>query len=312
MKFLITGANGFIGRGLCNYLSNKNIQYVPVVRKPCDIPHSIALLPGDEAGWHRVLMDCDTVVHLAGQSFIKKNDVDKLLTLKQNNIDFALLTCQRALKAGVKRFVFLSSAKVHGEKTNFGESFIPEDPMNPKDPYAKSKVEAEQKLQDLVKDSNIELVIIRPPLVYGPGVKGNFASMLFWVKKGIPLPLSDVNNQRSLVGIENLSSFIALCSDRSLSPKAANQSFFVTDGKPLSTAEMFRQIAYAFGKKTKFFYFPLQLMELALSLIGKSSIADRLFSSFVLNDKKSYEFLGWTPPVTMVEQLQRMYFVETD
>lgn len=312
MKFLITGANGFIGRGLCTYLSNKNYPFVPVVRKPSDILNALLLTDQDDFGWHQALVGCDTVIHLAGQAFAKKNDAAALLELKQSNIEFALVTCRRAIKAGVKRFVFLSSAKVHGEKTSAVERFTPEDPMDPKDPYAVSKVEAEQKLQELVKDTDIELVIVRPPLVYGPGVKGNFASILTWVQKGIPLPLSAANNQRSMVGIENLSSFIALCSDRSLSPRAANQSFFVSDGKPLSTAEMLRLIAYSFNTKVKLFYVPLQLMRLALDFIGKSSIADRLFGSFVLDDTKSFEFLGWTPPVTMVEQLQRMYFVKTD
>lgn len=310
MKLLITGANGFIGRGLCAYLSNKNIQVIPVVRRPCDLPNSIVLSADDETGWMQALQGCDTIVHLAGQALTKKNDEAALLALDRNNVDFAVLMCSRAIKAGVHRFVYLSTAKVHGESTNLGKSFAPEDMLAPQDAYAVSKSKAEQKLQDLVRNSNIELVIIRPPLVYGAGVKGNFASLTNLVQKGIPLPLAGVNNQRSMVALENLSSFIYLCADRFLSPKAANQVFLISDGKPISTVDLLNQIASSFGTRARLFYIPVWLMRLGFRLIGKSSIADRLFGAFVLDDKKNHELLGWIPPLTMAEQLQRMRFVK--
>jgi len=171
MKILITGANGFIGSSLCAYLSDKNIQHIPVVRRPCDFTHSIVLSDEDEVRWDEALKGCDTVVHLAGQALFKKNDEAALLALHQNNVDLALNVCRRAIHAGVRRFVFLSSAKVHGDKSKTGESFHTDDQPAPQDPYAKSKWEAEQKLRNLVKDTCIELVTIRPPVVYGECVK---------------------------------------------------------------------------------------------------------------------------------------------
>ena len=311
MKLLVTGANGFIGRALCAYLSDKNIQVIPVVRRPSDLPGSIVLSDEDENSWAQVLQGCDTVVHLAGQAFIKKNDDAALSDLRLSNIDLAVKVLNRAIEAGVGRFVFLSSAKVHGEKSKLGESFNTEDIFAPQDFYAKSKCEAEEKLRHIAKATNIDLVIIRPPVVYGNGSKGNFASLINWVQKGVPLPLAGATNRRSMVAVENLSSFITLCADRSCSPNAANQVFFVTDGKPVSTVDLLKLIASAYETKARMFYIPVWLMTLVLRLIGKSSISDRIFDSFVLNDKKCQELLGWNPPVTMMEQLQRMRGAKT-
>jgi nucleoside-diphosphate-sugar epimerase len=312
MKLLITGANGFIGRALCAYLSDKNIEVTPVVRRPSDLVESIVLSDVDEDSWAKALQGCDTVVHLAGQAQIKTNDENALLALHQSNVELAVMVLKRAIQAGVGRFVFLSTAKVHGEKSKIGKSFTTEDTFAPQDPYAKSKCEAEQKLMHMAKDANIELVIIRPPVVYGKGVKGNFASLIKCVQNGVPLPLAGAKNLRSMVAVENLSSFIAHCSDRTLSPKAANQVFFVTDGNPVTTADLLKLIASANGTKARIFYIPMRLMGFGLWLIGKSAIADRLFGSFVLNDKKCQELLCWNPPVAMTEQLQRMSVAKTD
>lgn len=310
MKVLITGANGFIGRALCTYFAERNIQTVPVVRKRCDLTNFVVLSNSDEQGWHQALKDCDAVVHLAGQSELKKIDQTTLNELRQNNVEIALAMCHRAIEAGVQRFIFVSSAKVHGEQSPEGGYFTPDSSFMPLDPYAASKVEAEQQLQNLVRNSSIELVIIRPPLVYGPGVKGNFASMVKWVLKGVPLPFSGIKNLRSMVAIENLCSFITLCCDRSCSPKAANEIFMISDGKPVSIADLLRQIAVTHQKKQKIFYMPVSLIKLCLILIGKTSITNRLLGSFVLDDSKCQTLLGWIPPISMNEQLQRMNFVK--
>ena len=310
MKILVTGANGFIGRALCADLSGQNLHLVPVVRYSSDVPNSIVLPSDDAVGWDQALNGCDVVVHLAGQALAKKNDVSSVLALQHNNVDLSLMLCRRAIRAGVQRFVFLSSAKVYGELTKSGESFKEDQSLAPCDPYAASKAEAEQKLMSLAKETGIELVIIRPPLVYGPGVKGNFASMIQWIQKGIPLPLAGLNNQRSMVAIDNLLSFIIFCSDRQRSPKAANQAFNVSDGLPVSTSGLLSQIASVYDTKARLFYIPVGLLEICLKLIAKSAIADRLLGSFVLDDQKSRDLLGWTPPVTMAEQLQRMRFVK--
>ena len=307
MKVLVTGANGFIGRALCSYLVKHDVQVVPIVRQACNVPNAIVLTAEDNPGWLRALHGCDAVVHLAGKSKLDKTAIDPLSDLREANLTSSVTLYNRAVRAGVRRFVFLSTAKVHGERTAKGQSFSVTDAPAPEDAYALSKLQVEQELWSLAQNqSELELVIIRPPLVYGPGVKGNFASMIRWVQRGIPLPLSCVNNKRSMVAVENLSSFIALCTDRNCSPKAANCTFLVSDGEAVSTAALLRLIASTFNIKSRLFCIPPILMLYFFRLFGKSSIADRVLGSLVLDDTKSRELLGWTPPITMNEQLQRM------
>ena len=306
MKVLVTGANGFIGQALCAYLARQDIQVVPIVRRASQIPNSLVLQADDDTGWLVALHGCDAVVHLAGKAKADANGQDPSLTLQEANVTPAVALYKRASQAGVKRFVFLSSVKVNGERTAPGTSFTPEDTPAPEDAYAYSKWLAEQRLRELIQKSGPELVVIRPPLVYGPGVKGNFAALVHWVQKGVPLPLACVHNKRSMIAVENLSSFIALCADRERSPKAINQTFLVSDGAPVSTTELLRQIALAHQTKARLFYLSLRLMQICSSLLGKSAQAERLLGSLVLNDTKSRNLLGWVPPVTMAEQLQRM------
>ena len=309
MKVLVTGANGFIGQALCAYLARQNIQVVPVVRRASEIPNSLVLQADDDTGWLAALQGCDAVVHLAGKAKADANEQDPSLALQGANVTPAVALYQRATQAGVRRFVFLSSVKVNGEHTAPGTSFAPEDTPTPEDAYAVSKWQAEQRLRKLTQLSGPELVVIRPPLVYGPGVKGNFAALVHWVQKGVPLPLACVHNKRSMIAVENLSSFIALCADRERSPKAINQTFLVSDGAPVSTTELLRQIALAQQTKARLFCFSPRLMQICSSLLGKSAQAERLLGSLVLNDTKSRNLLGWVPPVTMAEQLQRMQSV---
>jgi nucleoside-diphosphate-sugar epimerase len=312
MKVLVTGANGFIGRALCNYLAFHGHQVVPVVRRTCDVPNAVVLTADDDIGWLHALQNCDAVVHLAGKSRINQSAQDPLSDLRQANLIPSIVLYERASRAGVGRFIFISTAKIHGEQTAPGHSFSPDDIPAPEDAYAHSKWQVEQALRALArKKSDLDLVIIRPPLVYGPGVKGNFASMIRWLKKGIPLPFSCLKNERSIIAVENLSSFIALCADQVRSAKAANETFLVSDGVHVSTTALLRLIAKTYGIKARLFCISPSLMLYLFRLFGKSLIANRLLGSLVINDKKSREMLGWSPPITLSEQLQKMRVAES-
>jgi nucleoside-diphosphate-sugar epimerase len=307
MKVLVTGANGFIGRALCAHLGRKGIEIVPVVRRSVDMPNAVILDADDEVNWQAALSGCDAVVHLAGRAAADSSDHNLSDALREANVTSTVCLYQRAAKAKVGRFIFLSTAKVNGEYTKSGDFFSPEDMPAPEDAYASSKWEAECRLQVLAQQLGPELVVIRPPLVYGPGVKGNFSALVQWIQKGIPLPLACVHNKRSMIAVENLSSFIALCADRNCSPKAVNQTFLVSDGAPVSTTELLRKIASAYQTKTRLFCFPTRLLEVFLGFLGMSAQANRLLGSLVLDDAKCYQLLGWVPPLTIEEQLQRMH-----
>ena len=188
--------------------------------------------------------------------------------------------------------------------------FKPDDAYIPTDPYGLSKYEAEQGLLALAKKTVIEVVIIRPSLVYGPGVKANFASMINWLRRGVPLPLGAINNKRSFVALDNLVSFIALCADRPQSPKAANQVFLISDGEDVSTTQLLRKVAGALGKDPRLFSVPVGLMSFAARLIGKGNVANRLFGSLQVDNSKARDLLGWQPVITMDEQLNKTVAVD--
>lgn len=307
MKVLVTGANGFIGRALCAYLGREGVQVVPVVRRSVDMPNAVILDAYDDVNWHAALSGCDAVVHLAGKAAADANDHNLPDALREANVTSTVCLYQRAAEAKVGRFIFLSTAKVNGERTAHGEFFTPEDMPAPEDAYASSKWEAECRLRVLAQQPGPELVVIRPPLVYGPGVKRNFSALVQWMQKGIPLPLACVHNKRSMIAVENLASFITLCADRIRSPKAVNQTFLVSDGTPVSTSELLRNIASAYQTKARLFCFPGKLLQVFFAVLGMSAQADRLLGSLVLDDAKCYQLLGWLPPLTIEEQLQRMH-----
>jgi nucleoside-diphosphate-sugar epimerase len=261
----------------------------------------------NDASWKAALDGCVSVVHLAARAHVMiDQETDPLKAFRANNVDATLELANRAVEAGVHRFVFMSTVKVNGEETASGCSLTPDDPPNPKDPYAFSKYEAEQGLFEIAQKTGLEVVIIRPPLVYGPGVKGNFATLIKWVKNGVPLPLGALGNRRSMIGLDNLLGFTALCADIDRSPNARGQVFLVSDGEDVSTTELFRRVAKAYGRKSRLFSVPVGLMRLAARFTGKSSLADRLFGSLVVDDSKARQMLGWHPPSTMDDQLQRM------
>lgn len=305
MRVLVTGANGFVGSALCPYLAALGHTVIPAVRRQSGIASEV-VVHGAES-WKAALKGCDSVIHLAARAHVMQDqEQDLLQAFRASNVDTTIELAKRAVEAGVRRFVFMSTIKVNGEETAPGSSFSPDDPVAPKDPYAISKWEAEQELSEIAKSTGLEVVIIRPPLVYGPGVKGNFAALIKWVKNGIPLPLGAIRNRRSMMALDNLVNFTALCADIDASPNAKGQVFLVSDGEDVSTAELLRKVAKAFRRNSRLFRVPEGLMRVAARWMGKASIADRLFGSLVVDDSKARQMLGWHPQLSIDEQLQKM------
>lgn len=248
------------------------------------------------------LQDVEVVVHTAARVHVMdESSDDPLQAFRRINVFATLDLARQAAEAGVSRFVFISSIKVSGEQTRLGMPFRPDDVPRPADPYGVSKREAEDGLLALAAESGMEVVIVRPPLVYGPGVKGNFASMIELLDKGVPLPLGAVYNKRSLVGIGNLVDLIILCLDHSA---AANQVFFVSDDEDLSTTEMLRCVAEAMGKPVRLVRVPASMLQIGATLLGKKAMAQRLLGSLQVDITKTRGLLGWTPPYTVEEGLR--------
>ena len=307
MKVLVTGANGFVGRALCEQLKVIGHEVVPAVRRASDIPNAIILQEDDHFAWQNVLQGCEAIIHLAGRAHVMQEQAtDPMHAYRQANVVTTLKIARQAVECGVKRFIFLSTIKVNGENTLPAQLFTPEDIPNPQDPYAVSKWEAENLLKDLAKETGLEVVIIRPPLVYGPGVKGNFAKLIQLVQKGIPLPFGAIENQRSMIALENLLDVIIRCADTIKYPNLAGEVFLVSDGKPLSTKALLQEIALAYGLKLRLISIPSAVIRFLLSVIGKASTADRILGELVIDDQKTKDRLGWQPVITIREQLRKM------
>ncbi len=306
MKVLVTGANGFIGRALCACLQKAGHQVVAVVRRPCAMVNEF-VVDEDSSTWMQAMSGCDAVVHLAGRAHVMNEDaVNPLQAFRAANVDASARLALLAARAGVRRFVFMSSIKVNGERTSLDCPFTPSDAPAPEDAYGVSKWEAEQALQSIAQASKMELVVIRPPLVYGPGVKGNFSRLIEWVKAGIPMPLGVVPNKRSMVALDNLVAFTVLCANFAESPRAAGQVFLVSDGDDVSTTELLHRVAKAYACKTRLIPVPTWLLSRAARLLGRSAAAERLLGSLILDASKAHKLLGWQPSVTMDEQLRKM------
>lgn len=312
MKVLLTGATGFVGTSVAKELNRNNIQFIAPVRDPSklavDVTETYPIESNSvETDWSEALQDVSVVIHLAARVHVM-NDTsqDPLEEFRKVNTYATLNLARQAAELDVKRFVFLSSIKVNGESTRPGTPFLPDDKYIPADHYGLSKYEAEQGLLEIAKKTGMEVVIIRPPLVYGPGVKANFALIMNWMKKSIPLPFGTIHNQRSLVALDNLVNFITLCADREKSPKAANQVFLVSDNEDVTTTELLRKVAKAFGKKAWLIPVPTGLMTFVAKFLGKGDVANRLFGSLQVDSSKARDLLGWKPVVTMDEQLEKM------
>ena len=319
MKVLVTGATGFIGSALIEYLANiQGCTAVGMVRliKDCYISTSVEFRLGEIGNLKKIdinLSDIDVVIHTAGRAHIMTNkSSNPIEEFRRVNATGTLDLARLAEDSGVKRFIFLSSIKVNGEATKPGLYFTPDDVNVPSDPYGLSKFEAEQGLLALAKETAMETVIIRPPLVYGPGVKANFSSIMTWMNRPVPLPFGAIHNQRSLVALDNLVSFISLCADREKSPQAANHVFLISDREDISTTQLLRKVGHAIhiksplGIKTWLVPVPVSIMAFFAKLLGRGDIANRVFGSLQVDSSKATDLLGWKPVITMDEQLSKI------
>lgn len=308
MAILVTGANGFVGTSLCSRLLKENATVLGAIRSSNQSLQGIKLFhSGDitaQTDWSEALKTTTIVIHLAARVHVMADDsADPLQAFRRVNVDATINLARQAVKMGVKRFIFLSSIKVNGESTLPGQAFSADDLPAPEDAYGISKHEAEQALLTLAKETGMEVVIIRPPLVYGSGVKANFASMMQWLASGRPLPLGAVTqNQRSFVALDNLIDLIVTCLNH---PAAANQLFLVSDGEDLSTAELLRRMGNALGKPARLFFVPLSILKLGAILLNKRSIFQRLCGSLQVDINKTRQLLGWSPPISVDEGLRR-------
>jgi UDP-glucose 4-epimerase len=233
---------------------------------------------------------------------MREEAIDPLAEFRLINVEGTLELARQAALSGVRRFIYLSSIKVNGEQTLSGQSFTEQDVPAPADSYALSKLEAEESLRDLAKQTGMEVVIIRPPLVYGPGVKANFLNMMCWLHKGMPLPFASINNRRSLVALDNLLDLIVVCLEH---PEAANQIFLVSDGDDLSTTELLRRMAHALGKPVRLMPVPVSLLKAGAGLLGRRDMAQRLCGSLQVDISKARTLLGWNPPISVEDGLSR-------
>jgi nucleoside-diphosphate-sugar epimerase len=260
---------------------------------------------GPHTCWSTALVNQEVVIHTAARAHIMKDEVsDPLAEYRKVNVDGTLNLARQASEAGVRRFVFISSIKVNGEQTPLHQPFTPEDAPAPEDAYGISKMEAEQGLRELATETGMEVIIIRSPLVYGLGAKGNFASMTKLVGKGLPLPLGAVHNQRSLVALDNLVDLIITCIEH---PSAVNQTFLVSDGEDISTTQLLQGVAQAMGKPSRLIPVPASLLQLAATLLGKKAVSQRLLGSLQVDISHTQKRLDWTPPFSVKQGLQRCF-----
>jgi nucleoside-diphosphate-sugar epimerase len=324
VKIFVTGATGFVGKALIENLLSERCKVKALVRQSSvEMPLAVEqvvigdltdlTLSDSSAFLREAFKGVEAVVHTAARVHIMNDDASNpLAEFRKVNRDATLILARLAAECGVKRFIFLSSIKVNGEMTRPSNPFTPDDVHVPNDPYGLSKYEAEQGLLALIQETDMEVVIIRPPLIYGPGVKGNFSSMMKWMSKPLPLPFGAVHNQRSLVALENLVSFISLCVDREKSSKASNQIFLISDFQDVSTTQLLKKVGQALdlqspsGIKAWLVPIPVCIMTFCAELLGKGDIANRLFGSLQVDSSKARDSLGWMPVVTMDEQLAKI------
>ena len=304
-RVLVTGANGFIGNQLCTHLAGQGREVIATVRPSSSplgtkgaVPWRTAQINDlcDERRWSELLPGVDTVIHLAARVHVMNDRAaDPLAEFRKVNVAGTKALAVQAQRAGVRRFVYLSSIKVNGEATK-GKEFRADDLPGYLDPYGQSKWEAEQALREIATASGLEWVIVRPTLVYGPGVRGNFLSLLRMVDRGLPLPLGGSRNRRSLVSVYNLVDLLANVIDH---PAAPGNTFLVKDAEDLSTSELVNRIGKAMHKRVRMLAVPPALLVLSARLLGQKKIAQRLLDSLVVNTEKTAEVLGWNAPMSL-------------
>lgn len=307
MKLLVTGSSGFIGSALVKALENSSYFVLSAKRGHAESNHEVAVDHIDgHTDWTQALTGCEVVVHLAARAHVTKDEaIDPMAVYRSINAEGTYNLAIQAAQAGVRRFVFISTIGVNGIRSEF--PFTETNIAQPQGAYAISKYEAELALLGLAEQACMEVVIIRPPLVYGPNAPGNFGSLVRLVLSGLPLPLGAVHNQRSLVALDNLISMIILCADPIRSPLAANQVFLVSDGEDVSITTLLGKIAKAADRPSRLLPVPIWLLGLVASLMGKRAVADRLLGNLQIDVTKARTLLGWQPVVTMDDQLADIF-----
>lgn len=305
-RVLVTGANGFVGSALVRYLAARASVSAASRHRHLVYPDGVvtALLTEEGAlSDESALQGVQVVVHCAGRAHVmRERATDPLVQFRRVNVANTLALAKQASLAGVKRFVFLSSVKVHGEQTEPNRPFRADDPPAPQDAYALSKLEAELALRALSAETGLQVVIIRMPLVYGPGVKANFHTMLRWVRAGVPLPFGALRNRRSLIALDNLVSLIEVCTWH---PDAAGQVLLASDGVDLSTADLLRQLAQGMERPSRLLRVPPVLLGVTASVVGRKHLWQRLGGSLCVDMEPTRRLLGWAPPVDARVALQQ-------
>jgi nucleoside-diphosphate-sugar epimerase len=290
---LVTGANGFVGTALCATLRARGSSVVAACRRASEPAHTSVGELDANTDWRAALTGCDRVIHLAARVHVMADaSADPMAAYRSVNVDATLALARQAAAAGVRRFVFVSSVKVNGEATT-ARPFGAADTPAPVDPYGQSKLEAELALRQLAAGTAMDVVIVRPPLVYGPGVKANFQNLLRLVKLGVPLPFGRIDNRRSMVSLDNLVDLLSVCAAH---PEAAGRTFMVSDGNDLSTSGLVALIGQAMGRAPLQLPVPVRAMALAARLVGRGALAERLFGSLQVDIAATTSALGWTPP----------------
>ncbi len=298
---LLTRATGFVGRAVLADLVARGHTLRAAIRgaTPAEFAataFAIKAIDG-ETDWRTALDGVEVVIHSAARVHVMNDtEADPLAAFRKVNVEGTLNLARQAVAAGVRRFVFISSIKVNGEGTLPGRPYRADDRPAPADPYGVSKMEAEQGLRELARDTGMEVVIIRPVLVYGPGVRANFLAMMRWLDKGVPLPFGAIHNRRSLVALDNLVDLVRTCASH---PAAANQTFLVSDGEDLSTTSLLQRMASALGKPARLLPIPAAWLAFGATLLGRRALSQRLCGSLQVDIEKTRSLLGWTPPVSV-------------
>jgi nucleoside-diphosphate-sugar epimerase len=306
---LVTGAGGFVGSALCKQLTSGStpVELRLIVRNPShsvqDASSTLISTLNPQTNLVDILSGVDVVIHLASRVHIThENNADAMRRYREDNVDATMHLAKQAVLAGVSRFIFISSVKVHGEYSPPACPIKECDALCPMGPYAQSKLDAENQLMALAAQTGLELVIVRPPLVYGPNAKANFASLMRAVVKGWPLPLANIHNRRSLIALDNLLDFIRVCM---VHPAAANETFLVSDGLDISTPALIRGIAGVAGVRAVLLPVPLFLLQVMGYFTGRSDEVQRLSGSLQVDISKARKLLGWSPSISVEEGLRR-------
>lgn len=310
MRILLTGANGFVGRAVCKNALQSGFGVRAALRKQIDKQE--ADLPAeaerfvigdisDNTDWSDALAGCDVVIHLAARVHVMHDTAaDALAEFRRVNVAATIHLARQAVTAGVKRFVYVSSIGVNGACTSEG-AFSESDAPQPHSPYALSKWEAEQALHKIAEEAGLEVVIVRPPLVYGANAKGNFASLMAVIRKGLPLPFKGVRNARSFIYVENLADALIACATHE---KAAGQTFLVSDGEDVSLSDLLEKLTMLLGRQPRLFVLPNWLLKLLFRLTGKADLVNKLLDSLQIDSSKIRQELNWQPPYSLDDGLR--------